>query len=153
MKIWQIASIGSLAIILGCGGMGAYVPDGVQNNGNPVQCAALSVVTSSTVSVALDSDTEENLTVINGNLQALQSRAPGDADVTFAVTGLPAGLSVNFVTSPLTVGLDSSASTTVRYVTDGAQEGTYNIQIITSQAGCTPITTTVQVIVFNNQNT
>jgi hypothetical protein len=154
MKVWQIASVGCIAIILGCGGMGAYVPDGPASTGTPSQCAALGVSADTTVSVEIDSQTEDTITVFNGASEGLQSRVSngdGDATVTFSVSGLPSGLFLNFLTNPVIAPLNGSGSTTARYLTDGVQAGTYTIQVTAQESGCTPITTAVEVTVTDNQ--
>ncbi len=152
MKIWQIGAVGSIAVILGCGGMGAYVPDEPGNTGNPSQCALISTATNNDVFVSTNDTQEEGFTVFNGVIQgSVQTRAPGDAIVNLTVSGLPAGMSVNLSDSQLTVPLNGSQSITLDYVTSGTQPGTYNVLVTTQEAGCTPVAETITVTVQNDQ--
>lgn len=150
MKFVYAISILSIAVLLGCGGMGAYVPDQAATNGTPVQCAALDMFTNVEVITTPNNEQLENLEVVNGVVDGLQSRAPGEAVVNLTASGMPIGMTVVFSTNPVTVQLDDLESIFVTYETDGSvQLGTYNIAIEAQQSGCSPIVEQVSVEVRN----
>ncbi|MFM9873037.1 MAG: hypothetical protein ACKVQS_06175 [Fimbriimonadaceae bacterium] len=153
MKFWQIGAIGALAFILGCGGMGAYVPDGATGTGTPLQCAAITMSTNNDVFTSPNSDQEEILDIFNGVGQGLQSRAPGEATLNLTVSGLPSGMTFDFASNPVTVQLNQGTAVDIHYVTNGSiQPGTYNVVITAQEAGCTPVVEQVTVTVLNNNN-
>lgn len=141
MKLWQVGAAGALIFILGCGGMGAYVPDQAQGNGTPLQCADLSLSIPSTMQVVQGSTSTETFTIINGDVDSLQSRAPGDATVSLSISGLPNGVTATFNPNPVTVGLDSFENVEITFDASIAQQGSsYNLTITATESGCTPVT-------------
>lgn len=151
MKTGQIALVGMMACLLGCAGIGAYVPDegGETNN----QCSDISLSSNTSPQVFQGSDDEEILTVTNGQIQTLHSRAPGDATVTLTSSGAPAGLAVEFennqTTQVVTVPLDNFISVDLNFIAGpSTQTGTYPITLTATESGCTPVSTTVNLTVL-----
>lgn len=150
MKVWQIASVGFIACILGCGGAGAYVPDEQSTGGTPLQCAVLSLSLPGSMEVPQGGTNTESFSIINGNVEALQSRAAGDATVTFSISGLPNNVTATFDPSSVTVPLDSLRNIDIDFDAAAIQGGTaYNLTITATQSGCTPVSGTVPFSVYN----
>lgn len=156
MKFYQWASLGLAAILMGgCGGIKAYVPAGnTAGTGNPVQCANLSIGSSSTITVVRDGSTESSFSIANGNLQALQSRAPGDATVTITLVNAPPGVTSVFTPNPITIPLnDLEIINWDLFAGQSVQPGTYTISIRVQEGSCTSVNQQITLIVTNgNQN-
>ncbi len=157
MKFYQWASLGLAAVLLGgCGGIKAYVPAGnTAGTGNPVQCANLSIGSSSTITVVRDGSTESSFSIANGNLQALQSRAPGDATVTITLVNAPPGVTSVFTPNPITIPLnDLEIINWDLFAGQSVQPGTYTITIRVQEGSCTSVNQQITLTVTNgNQNT
>ncbi|MFM9873038.1 MAG: hypothetical protein ACKVQS_06180 [Fimbriimonadaceae bacterium] len=145
MKIWQIGAIGALAFILGCAGMGAYVPDGATGTGTPLQCAALAIYVQDPCTIDDVNLTNFDVTVTNGNVQDLQGRAPGDATYTISVSGNPNDVGTTITPQTNTVGLNSLFVHTLGLDGDGAELGTFELTLTVTEAGCTSVVRTVTV--------
>ncbi|ARU40932.1 hypothetical protein CCB80_07150 [Armatimonadetes bacterium Uphvl-Ar1] len=157
MKFYQWASLGLAAVLLGgCGGIKAYVPAGnTAGTGNPAQCANLSIGSSSTITVVRDGSTESSFSIANGNLQALQSRAPGDATVTITLVNAPPGVTSVFTPNPITIPLnDLEIINWDLFAGQSVQPGTYTISIRVQEGSCTSVNQQITLTVTNgNQNT
>lgn len=159
MKLYQWASLGLAAILLGgCGGIKAYVPAGnTAGTGNPVQCANLSIGSSSTITVVRDGSTESSFSIVNGSLsgQGLQSRAPGDATVTITLVDAPGGVTSVFTPNPVTIPLDDLQNVGWElFAGQSVLPGTYTITIRVQEGSCTSVNQQITLIVTNgNQNT
>ncbi|MFM9873039.1 MAG: hypothetical protein ACKVQS_06185 [Fimbriimonadaceae bacterium] len=152
MRFWQVGAIGALAFILGCGGMGAYVPDGATGTGTPLQCSTLSLIVPNTVDIDQGTVDSVAIVVVNGQISQFltQGRAPGDATVTLSVSGLPNFVTGSFSPNPVTVGLNAAQQSDLTLDATGSQAGSsYNVTVTATEAGCTPVSETFSLNVFS----